>query len=151
VSDYLHPDIPAGTRVHDVPLVRASRQSLKGFGEIVRDPKTHKIEIVTWPAKGWRKLDDNTGNEGGTTEGVFACEWQGNELVGRNEAVGGHYVLGFREPPETVRPGAALSRANRSEGRCCCGIATTIPMAGSSSGRSTASRSSCRPHRRATT
>jgi len=68
VSDYLHPDIPAGTRVHDVPLVHASRAALKGFGEIVRDPKTHKIEIVTWPAKGWRKLDDNTGNEGGTTE-----------------------------------------------------------------------------------
>ena len=74
--DYLHPEIPIGTRIHDVPLVRATRQSMKGFGELVRDPKTHRIEIVQWPAKGWRKLDDNTGNEGGTTEGVFACAWQ---------------------------------------------------------------------------
>jgi hypothetical protein len=109
VTDYLHPDIPAGTRIHDVPLVRATRQSMKGFGEIVRDPRTHKVEIVQWPAKGWRKLDDNTGDEGGTTEGVFACAWQGNELIGHNEAVGGHYVLGFRAPPEMVRPGVALA------------------------------------------
>src|SRR5260370_24806472 len=86
--DYLRPDIPAGTRVHDVPLVRASRQSLKGFGEIVRDPKTHRIEIVTWPPKGWRKLDANTGNEGGTTEGVFACEWRGHQLGWGPDAVG---------------------------------------------------------------
>src|SRR6266436_5947182 len=99
--DYLHPDVPAGTRIHDVPLVRATRQSMKGFGEIVRDPKTHKIEIVTWPAKSWRVAR--------TSEGVFACAWQGNELVGHNEAVGGHYVLGFREPPDTTRPGVALS------------------------------------------
>ena len=105
-QDYLSPEIAAGTRVFDVPLIRATRQSLKGFGEIVRDPKTHKVEIATWPAPGWRKLDPGTGNEGGTTEGIFACEWQGNELIGRNEAVGGHYVLGFRDPPDMVGQGA---------------------------------------------
>ncbi|MEI6203725.1 MAG: ureidoglycolate lyase [Enhydrobacter sp.] len=105
-QDYLSPEIPAGMRVFDVPLIRATRQSLKGFGEIVRDPKTHKVEIATWPAPGWRKLDPGTGNEGGTTEGIFACEWQGNELIGRNEAVGGPYVLGFRDPPDLVGQGA---------------------------------------------
>jgi len=107
--DYLHPEIPAGMRIHEVPLLRATGQTLKGFGEVVHDPKAHKVEIVPWPVKGWRKLDDNTGNEGGTTEGVFACAWQGNELVGHNEAVGGHYVLGFREPPHAARPGVALA------------------------------------------
>ena len=105
-DDPLSPEIAAGTRVFDVPLIRATRQSLKGFGEIVRDPKTHKVEIATWPAPGWRKLDPGTGNEAGTTEGIFACEWQGNELIGRNEAVGGHYVLGFRDPPDMVGQGA---------------------------------------------
>jgi ureidoglycolate lyase len=105
-DDPLSPEIAAGTRVLDVPLVRATRQSLKGFGEIVRDPKTHKVEIATWPAPGWRKLDPGTGNEAGTTEGIFACEWQGNELIGRNEAVGGRYVLGFRDPPDMVGQGA---------------------------------------------
>ena len=43
VIDYLDPDIPAGTAGSvDVPLVRATAESLKGFGEIVRDPKTHR-------------------------------------------------------------------------------------------------------------
>ena len=69
----LHP--AAMTRLVDVPLVRATPESLKGFGEIVRDPKTHKVRIVPWPVKGHRKLDAGTGDEGGTTEGIFACEW----------------------------------------------------------------------------
>ncbi len=106
--DYLNPDIPAGTRVLDVPLVRATRQSLKGFGEIVRDPKTHKIEIATWPARGWRKLDTGTGNEGGTTEGTFMCEWKDNELLAHNDAVGGRYVLGYRDPPDRI-PGTGAT------------------------------------------
>jgi ureidoglycolate lyase len=86
VVDYLHPAVPAGTRLLDVPVVRADTASLKGYGEIVRDPHKHRIEIVPWPLPGWRKLDAGTGIEGGTTEGIFACEWHGNELVGRNEA-----------------------------------------------------------------
>jgi hypothetical protein len=106
--DYLNPDIPAGTRVLDVPLIRATRQSLKGFGEIVRDPRTHKVEIATWPARGWRKLDEGTGNEGGTTEGTFVCEWQDNQLLAHNDAVGGRYVLGYRDPPDQI-PTAGLT------------------------------------------
>jgi hypothetical protein len=115
--DPLHPDIPRGTRILEVPLVRAGRVALKGFGEIVRDPKRHKVEIVPWPARGWRTLDAGTGDEGGTTEGVFACAWKGNQLIGRNEAVGGRYVLGLRDSPEAVRPGTRLTDSNRSEGR----------------------------------
>lgn len=43
-----------------------------------------------------------TGDEGGTTEGIFSCEWQGNRLYGRNAAVGGAYVIGLRQPPATA-------------------------------------------------
>ncbi|MCW5746446.1 MAG: ureidoglycolate lyase [Alphaproteobacteria bacterium] len=99
VFDYLNPDVPVGLRVLDVPLIDASAATLKGYGEIVRDPRRHRIEIVKWPLRGWRTLDAGTGDEGGTTEGVFACHWQGNRLYGRNEAVDGHYVIGFRQPP----------------------------------------------------
>ena len=88
VIDYLKPDIPAGLKILDVPLVRATASALAGYGEIVRDPHAHRIEIVPWPLAGWRRLDAGTGIEGGTTEGIFACEWRGNELFGRNEAVG---------------------------------------------------------------
>ncbi len=109
--DTLHrPVIPPNLRIVDVPLIRATPQSMKGYGEIVRDRRTHKIEIVPWPVRGSRKLDPGTGDEGGTTEGTFACEWQGNELIGRNEAVGGHYVLGYRDPPGRVpAPGSGGS------------------------------------------
>ena len=108
VFDYLNPDVPAGLRLLDVPLIRANRDTIKGYGEVVRDPKKQKIEIVPWPLNGSRKLDAGTGIEGGTTEGIFSCEWRDNELIGRNEAVGGHYVIGFRDLPETVRPGVKL-------------------------------------------
>ena len=70
VIDYLNPDIPAGLKVLDVPLVRASPESLRGYGEIVRDPQKHRIEIVPWPLAGWRRLDAGTGIEGGTTEEI---------------------------------------------------------------------------------
>ena len=33
------------------------------------------FEIVTWPQPGWRKLDPNTGDEAGTTEGFFDVHW----------------------------------------------------------------------------
>jgi len=112
VFDYLNPRIPPGLEIVDVPLVRATDETIKGYGEIARD-QNHRIEIVPWPLKGHRRLDAGTGIEGGTSEGVFACEWRGNELVGRNEAVGGHYVIGFRERPEDAkaqaREGVALS------------------------------------------
>jgi hypothetical protein len=40
-------------------------------------------------------VDSDSGNEGGTTEGVFISEWKGDVLYGRNEAVGGHYILAY--------------------------------------------------------
>ncbi len=99
VFDYLNPTVPAGLRIIDVSLVDATEATLHGYGEIVRDPYGHRIEIVKWPVRGWRQLDAGTGDEGGTTEGIFACEWRGNRLYGRNAAVGGDYVIGFRQPP----------------------------------------------------
>jgi Ureidoglycolate hydrolase len=31
---------------------------------------------------------------------MFVCEWKGDILYGSNEAVGGHYILGFGSEPE---------------------------------------------------
>lgn len=105
--DYLDPKIPPGLRVVEAPLVVATAESLKGYGELVRDPGTHRIEIVRWAAAGWRPVDADSGDEGGTTEGVFAAWWEAGRLMGRNEAVGGHYLLGFAEPPEASTRKAA--------------------------------------------
>src|SRR2546423_218334 len=107
-ADYLDPQLPAGLRLVAVPLVEATPETLRLYGEIVRDPEAHRIEIVRWPQPGWRPLDPGTGDEGGTTEGIFACAWEGGVLRGRNEAVAGDYVLGYRDPPgvPAARPSA---------------------------------------------
>lgn len=103
--DYLNPVVPAGTRVHETPLVVATDAALAGYGRLVRDPAQCRVEIVRWPAAGWRRVDDDSGDQGGTTEGTFLAWWEGERLMGRNEAVGGHYVLGFARPPDGATPG----------------------------------------------
>jgi len=84
----------------NVPLIEANTESVKGYGQLVDDPDACEIEIVTWPAQGWRPVDQETGNEGGTVEGVFRGEWRGDVLMGTNDAVGGHYVLGWSTDPQ---------------------------------------------------
>ena len=85
-----------------VPLMAATESSLKGYGYLVQDPESVEIEIVRWPAQGWRPVDEDSGDEGGTVEGIFSGEWQGDILYGRNEAVGGHYVLGWSADPQSA-------------------------------------------------
>ncbi len=88
--------------VFEVPLVEASEESVKGYGCLVDDPDGFEIEIVRWPARGWRPIDDGTGDEGGWVEGVFHGEWKGDVLYGSNEAVGGNYVLGWSTDPQSA-------------------------------------------------
>ena len=102
--DYLAPKIPPGLRLVEAPLVVAAAENLRGYGELVADPKAHRIEIVRWPARGWRPVDSDSGDEGGTTEGTFHAWWEEGRLIGRNEAVGGHYLLGWSDPPEARTP-----------------------------------------------
>ena len=71
-----------------VPLIEATAHSIEGYGRLVEDPAACEIEIVRWPAQGWRPVDEGTGDEGGTVEGVFACHWRGDQLMARNDAVG---------------------------------------------------------------
>ncbi|MDH5355736.1 MAG: ureidoglycolate lyase [Gammaproteobacteria bacterium] len=93
--NYLDPDVPAGLPWHDVPLIKADAENVKGYGYLVDDPGSFDIEIVRWPAQGWRPVDAGTGDEGGTVEGLFHSEWQGDVLKARNDAVNGEYVLGW--------------------------------------------------------
>lgn len=100
--DYLNPSIPSDLRRVRIPIVDATPESLEGYGRLVTDPD-EKIEIVRWPAQGWRTVDPDSGDEGGTTEGIFISEWKGDILYGRNDAVSGHYILGYgTEPSEAV-------------------------------------------------
>lgn len=98
--DYLNPALPANLPCIVMPVVDATPATLQGYGSLVDDPKNCEVEIVRWPAQGTRPIDADTGDQGGTTEGVFVSEWRGDILYGRNEAVGGHYILAYSQPPE---------------------------------------------------
>ena len=112
--DYLYPVTQRPRRdLVSVPVVRATDSSVKGFGYLVDDPGECDIEIVRWPAQGWRPVDEDSGNEGGIVEGVFRGEWRGDVLYGSNGAVDGHYVLGWSQsdPAEVSEETATTPRS----------------------------------------
>jgi ureidoglycolate lyase len=87
---------------HEVPLIRATDDTVKEYGCLVDDPDTFDIEIVRWPAPDWRPIDEGTGDEGGYVEGIFHGDWKGDVLYGANEAVNGNYVLGWSTDPQNA-------------------------------------------------
>jgi len=87
-------------RVHETPLIAASAASLAGYGCLVDDARSFPIEIVQWPAQGWRAIDKNSGDQGGVTEGLFEFCWRGETLYARNHAVGDSYLFGWSNWPE---------------------------------------------------
>ena len=107
--NYLNPDLPPGLKIVDMPVLQATPANLQGYGRLVDDPADCQVEIVRWPASGWRTVDTDTGDEAGTTEGVFVSDWQGDILFGRNDAVGGHYILAYAQLPENARPDHSLA------------------------------------------
>ena len=101
--DYLNPAVPRGLRRVVLPVVEATDENLAGYGRLVDDPASVAVEITRWPAPGFRPVDEDSGDEGGTTEGTFRCDWRGDVLHGRNEAVGGHYILAYAGEPADAR------------------------------------------------
>ncbi|HLJ21848.1 MAG TPA: ureidoglycolate lyase [Stellaceae bacterium] len=99
-------------RVHETPVVAATDESLRGYGRLVDDPEEFPIEIVRWPAQGWRPGDANSGDQGGVTEGLFEFEWRGETLFARNNAVGDSYLFGWSTwPEEAAAEGAPKARS----------------------------------------
>lgn len=89
-------------RFVEAPLVVATPETLQGYGNLVDDFEAQKIEIVRWPAQGWRPVDKNSGDQGGTTEGIFEFWWKEGALHARNEAVGDSYLFGWSDFPEAL-------------------------------------------------
>src|SRR5579862_8832685 len=100
LADIAYVPTTGGRRVHETPVVAASAESLRQYGRLVEDPKTFPIEIVRWPAQGWRPIDANSGDQGGVAEGLFQFEWRGETLYARNHAVGDSYLFGWSNWPE---------------------------------------------------
>ncbi|HEX4388549.1 MAG TPA: ureidoglycolate lyase [Steroidobacteraceae bacterium] len=101
-------------RVHDTPLVEASAATLEGYGCLVDEPHGFKIEIVPWPAQGWRAIDPNTGDQGGVVEGLFEFSWKGETLYARNNAVGDSYLFGWSNWPEEASAEGGGKRRERA-------------------------------------
>lgn len=104
------PKIVPAHGIVELPLMRATPEALAGLGRLVDDYAGSEIEIVTWPAPGWRPVDPGTGNEGGVCEGLFEFWWAGEALYGRNHAVDDQYLLGWSRNPAEA-PDAAPSPA----------------------------------------
>ena len=113
-------------KVHETPLVAATNAGLDGYGCLVADPTSFPIEIVRWPAQGWRPVDKNSGDQGGVTEGVFEFAWQGETLYARNNAVGDSYLFGWSNWPEE----AAVSGSSRPRERALIWRANYHPDGG---------------------
>ena len=101
--NYLAPVIAHSLPWQRIPIVRATDTALQGYGRLVTEARDNAVEIVRWPKQGWRPVDDDSGNEGGTVEGEFVSEWRGDILFGRNTAVGGEYVLAYAVAPADAR------------------------------------------------
>lgn len=97
--DYLAPDVPTTLPWHTAPLVKATNETLAGYGQLVDDYKNFPIEIVTWPKEGGRPIDAGTGNQAGTKNGIFEFWWEGDYFFGKNHAVNDEYLLGWSLNP----------------------------------------------------
>ena len=97
-------------KVFETPLVQASTETIKGYGQIVDVPESYPIEIVRWPAQGWRPVDANSGDQGGVTEGLFESWWKGDTLYARNNAVGDSYLFAWSQFPEEASTTSTRTR-----------------------------------------
>ena len=114
--NYLAPDVPGFLPWHKVKTVKATDESLKGYGCLVsaENYQTFPIEIVRWPKTEGRPVDTDTGDEAGTKEGIFDFCWEGYVLYGRNNAVNDEYLLGWSvNPAEADRPRSSDDTAQR--------------------------------------
>ena len=44
----------------EIPLIKGTNESLKGYGYLINSYENSDIEIVTWPKQGWRDIDEGT-------------------------------------------------------------------------------------------
>lgn len=95
--DYLDPKVSLDLPRFEIPIVKATNSTLANYGYLVSNPAECEIEIVQWPSNGSRPVDAGTGNQGGTTSGLFNFWWEENELYGENKAVNDKYLLGWTD------------------------------------------------------
>lgn len=81
--------------IHNVPIIRATPENFKEYGNFVYDYDNEEVEIVKWPVSGWRPLMEGTGDEGGIAEGKFEYWYDDNYMRAKNHGVDGNYITGI--------------------------------------------------------
>ncbi|MCH9631640.1 MAG: Ureidoglycolate lyase [Chlamydiia bacterium] len=79
-------------QIVDVPVVVATEENTKGFGNFVTDYENETVDIVQWPYFGKRTI--TLGKGGGIVEGLFKIYWENNLCYASNEAVNDSYITG---------------------------------------------------------
>ena len=80
-DNFRSPNLSTVGNIVELPIVNVKdNKDLEGYGYLVEDVtkftvESGNFEIVKWPTLGWRKLDPETGDEAGTTEGDFEVKW----------------------------------------------------------------------------
>jgi len=100
-------------QAHRVPILRATAETLSGYGQIVPDFERHAVQIVTWPQPGWRPIVAGTGNEGGIVQDEFVMERRGEIQYAVNRAVGRSYLTGWFTDPASASPERAPGDTTR--------------------------------------
>ena len=76
-ENFRSPNLKKVKNIVELPVIDVvDNRDLEGYGYLVDDVNDFTVEsgnfeIVKWPTSGWRKLDPDTGDEAGTTEGDF--------------------------------------------------------------------------------
>ena len=76
-ENFRSPNLKKVKNIIELPVINVvDNKDLAGYGYLVDDVNNFTVEsgnfeIVKWPTSGWRKLDPDTGDEAGTTEGDF--------------------------------------------------------------------------------
>lgn len=110
LQDFAYQPSTGVRRMHETPVVAATTASLAGYGCLVEDPRSFPVQIVRWPAQGWRPIDANSGDQGGVVEGLFEFWWKDETLYARNNAVGDSYLFGWSHWPEEAAAGSGRAR-----------------------------------------
>lgn len=82
-------------RVHRVPLVAATPESLRGLAMLVHCYADEEVINVPWPKRSGRPIDRATGDQAHPCDGVFHCSRAGDHVVVTNTSVpNGGYITG---------------------------------------------------------
>ena len=91
----------------EVPLVLATKESLRGFGDVIeKESDVSKfMKNSTWPkTDGWRRISSGTGNEQLPTVGTFSHYWSGSVCHADNSAVSRSYKIGIATTTSSSPP-----------------------------------------------